>query len=108
MHAMIEPTLRRRCDLNSFGVTRIQFQMVNAVGSWGRHCAWQCLARITLMIMCCRIGTADGDEGGRHQLITAAVGNGNLYILKIQVGDKRWFKGANAFAKGAWDSFVVA
>lgn len=45
--------------------------------------------------------TADGDEGGRHQLISAAVGNGNLYILKVQIGDKRWFKGANAFAKGA-------
>jgi len=44
--------------------------------------------------------TADGDEGGRHQLISAAVGNGNLYILKVQIGDKRWFKGANAFAKG--------
>lgn len=51
---------------------------------------------------------ADGDEGGRHQLITAAVGNGNLYILKIQVGDKRWFKGADAGAKGSWNSFVVA
>ena len=35
---------------------------------------------------------ADGDEGGRHQLINAAVSNGNLYILKVQVGDKRWFK----------------
>ncbi|CAK0782171.1 hypothetical protein CVIRNUC_005594 [Coccomyxa viridis] len=52
--------------------------------------------------------TADGDEGGRHQLISAAVGNGNLYILKVQIGDKRWFKGANAGAKGALDSFVVA
>ncbi|EIE25005.1 photosystem II oxygen evolving complex protein PsbP [Coccomyxa subellipsoidea C-169] len=52
--------------------------------------------------------TADGDEGGRHQLITAAVGNGNLYILKVQVGDKRWFKGADAGAKGTWNSFVVA
>ena len=51
---------------------------------------------------------ADGDEGGRHQLITAAVGNGNLYILKIQIGDKRWFKGADQGAKGAWNSFVVA
>ena len=35
---------------------------------------------------------ADGDEGGRHQLINAAVSKGNLYILKVQVGDKRWFK----------------
>ena len=26
---------------------------------------------------------ADGDEGGRHQLITAAVGAGVLYILKV-------------------------
>ena len=37
--------------------------------------------------------TADGNEGGRHQLLTAAVGNGNLYICKVQIGDKRWFKG---------------
>jgi hypothetical protein len=52
--------------------------------------------------------TADGDEGGRHQLITAAVSGGNLYILKVQVGDKRWFKGADKDAKGAWNSFTVA
>ena len=37
--------------------------------------------------------TADGNEGGRHHLLTAAVGNGNLYICKVQIGDKRWFKG---------------
>merc|ERR1712060_527893 len=38
--------------------------------------------------------TADGDEGGRHQLVVAAVNkrNGLLYTLKIQAGDKRWFK----------------
>lgn len=36
--------------------------------------------------------SADGDEGGRHHLVTATVSNGNLYILKIQAGDKRWFK----------------
>ena len=120
---------------------------------------------------CC---AADGDEGGRHQLITASVSNGNLYILKIQVrksmprqerldvartaplpakvvinvmalhtsaaakriwllracqpaiglqvkltphrasycfaqvGDKRWFKGVEKDAKGAWNSFTVA
>ena len=58
--------------------------------------------------------SADGDEGGRHQvcpcerrvcqislpdhgladmqLITAAVNNGQIYILKVQIGDKRWFK----------------
>ncbi|KAK9841731.1 hypothetical protein WJX74_011020 [Apatococcus lobatus] len=52
--------------------------------------------------------TADGDEGGRHQLITAAVGAGVLYILKVQIGDKRWFKGAKKDAEGAWNSFVVA
>ncbi len=32
---------------------------------------------------------ADGDEGGRHQLITASVSNGNLYILKIQVREEQ-------------------
>ena len=60
--------------------------------SWncGRYYKYEILTR-----------TADGDEGGRHQLISAAVGNGNLYILKVQIGDKRWFKGANAGAKGA-------
>ena len=52
--------------------------------------------------------TADGDEGGRHQLITASVSNGQLYILKVQVGDKRWFKGVEKDAKGAWNSFTVA
>lgn len=52
--------------------------------------------------------TADGDEGGRHQLLTAAVGNGNLYLLKVQIGDKRWFKGADKFAKGCVESFTVA
>ena len=46
---------------------------------------------------CCRYElltrTADGNEGGRQQLLTATVGNGNLYICKVQIGDKRWFKG---------------
>jgi len=52
--------------------------------------------------------TADGDEGGRHQLITAVVGSDKtLYILKIQAGDKRWFKGTKNEAFGAFDSFVV-
>lgn len=50
---------------------------------------------------------ADGDEGGRHQLIAATVANGNLYLIKIQIGDKRWFKGAKKDAIGAWDSFTV-
>jgi len=52
--------------------------------------------------------TADGNEGGRHQLITASVSNGQLYILKVQIGDKRWFKGADRDAKGIWNSFTVA
>lgn len=50
---------------------------------------------------------ADGDEGGRHQLIAATVSNGNLYLIKVQCGDKRWFKGAKKDAIGAWDSFTV-
>lgn len=32
---------------------------------------------------------ADGDEGGRHQLISATVNGGKLYLLKVQAGDKR-------------------
>lgn len=52
--------------------------------------------------------TADGDEGGKHQLINATVSDGKLYILKAQAGDKRWFKGAKKFVEGAWNSFAVA
>ncbi|XP_022136521.1 oxygen-evolving enhancer protein 2, chloroplastic [Momordica charantia] len=52
--------------------------------------------------------TADGDEGGKHQLITAAVKDGKLYICKAQAGDKRWFKGARKFVEGAASSFSVA
>ena len=37
------------------------------------------------------IRSADGNEGGRHQIISAAVSNGQLYILKAQIGDKRWY-----------------
>lgn len=51
---------------------------------------------------------ADGNEGGRHNLITAAVGNGNLYICQVTIGDKRWFKGANKEGQGVFNSFVVA
>lgn len=50
--------------------------------------------------------SADGDEGGRHQLIAATVNGGNLYILKVQAGDKRWFKGAKNDALAALDSFT--
>jgi len=52
--------------------------------------------------------TADGNEGGRHHLIAATVGNGQLYVMKVQIGDKRWFKGAKKDAEGAWNSFTVA
>ncbi|XP_062105691.1 oxygen-evolving enhancer protein 2, chloroplastic-like [Humulus lupulus] len=52
--------------------------------------------------------TADGDEGGKHQLITATVKDGKLYICKAQAGDKRWFKGARKFVEDAASSFSVA
>merc|ERR1712149_57535 len=52
--------------------------------------------------------TADGDEGGRHQLISATISNNILYILKVQIGDKRWFKGAKKEAEGVFNSFIVA
>ncbi|KAL7102497.1 hypothetical protein ACP275_08G123700 [Erythranthe tilingii] len=52
--------------------------------------------------------TADGDEGGKHQLITAAVKDGKLYICKAQAGDKRWFKGAKKFVENVATSFSVA
>merc|ERR1711977_805526 len=52
--------------------------------------------------------SADGDEGGRHQLISATISANTLYVLKIQVGDKRWFKGIRKDAEGVFNSFVVA
>ncbi|XP_062187349.1 oxygen-evolving enhancer protein 2, chloroplastic-like [Phragmites australis] len=52
--------------------------------------------------------TADGDEGGKHQLITATVADGKLYICKAQAGDKRWFKGAKKGVEKAATSFSVA
>ncbi|RWW31492.1 hypothetical protein GW17_00003879 [Ensete ventricosum] len=52
--------------------------------------------------------TADGDEGGKHQLITATVSGGKLYICKAQAGDKRWFKGARKFVESTANSFSVA
>ena len=30
------------------------------------------------------------------------------YVLKVQIGDKRWFKGSKNEAIGALDSFTVA
>lgn len=52
--------------------------------------------------------SADNTEGGRHNLISAAVGNGNLYLMRVQIGDKRWFKGADKYGRGVYDSFTVA
>ncbi|XP_022774614.1 oxygen-evolving enhancer protein 2, chloroplastic-like [Durio zibethinus] len=52
--------------------------------------------------------TADGDEGGKHQLIIASVKDGKLYICKAQAGDKRWFKGARKFVESTANSFGVA
>lgn len=52
--------------------------------------------------------TADGDEGGKHQLITATVKDGKLYICKAQAGDKRWFKGARKYVEGTASSFSLA
>ncbi|KAL0400269.1 UNVERIFIED_CONTAM: Oxygen-evolving enhancer protein 2-1, chloroplastic [Sesamum radiatum] len=52
--------------------------------------------------------TADGDEGGKHLLITATVKDGKLYICKVQAGDKRWFKGARRYVENAASSFSVA
>ncbi|XP_057792849.1 oxygen-evolving enhancer protein 2, chloroplastic-like [Salvia miltiorrhiza] len=52
--------------------------------------------------------TADGDEGGKHHLISATVKDGKLYICKAQAGDKRWFKGTRKFVESAATSFSVA
>jgi len=52
--------------------------------------------------------TADGNEGGRHQLIKAVEAKGSLFILKVQIGDKRWFKGARNEAEACYNSFTVA
>ena len=52
--------------------------------------------------------TADGDEGGRHHLFATTVSNGKLYILKMQAGDKRWFKGTERELKKVQESFSVA
>ncbi|ONK64953.1 uncharacterized protein A4U43_C07F31810 [Asparagus officinalis] len=52
--------------------------------------------------------TADGDEGGKHLVVTATVSDGKLYICKAQAGDKRWFKGARKFVESTASSFNVA
>ncbi|KAI8474828.1 MAG: hypothetical protein J3K34DRAFT_517910 [Monoraphidium minutum] len=50
--------------------------------------------------------SADGDEGGRHILISATVSGGKLWICRIQIGDKRWIKGASKDATGSLNSFT--
>nr|BAH57013.1 AT1G06680 [Arabidopsis thaliana] len=56
----------------------------------------------------CKAQQSHEDEGGKHQLITATVNGGKLYICKAQAGDKRWFKGARKFVESAATSFSVA
>ena len=52
--------------------------------------------------------TADGDEGGRHVLISASVSGGKLYVIRFQSGDKRWFKGQEREIRPAFASFSLA
>ena len=52
--------------------------------------------------------TNDGDEGGRHHLVAAAVSGGQLFLFKVTAGEKRWFRGAKKACLGAWNSFEVA
>lgn len=52
--------------------------------------------------------SADGNEGGKHHLISAAVSNGQLYIMKSQIGDKRWNRGGSKEATTLQKSFAVA
>mmetsp|Transcript_28347 Transcript_28347/g.39159 ORF Transcript_28347/g.39159 Transcript_28347/m.39159 type:complete len:257 (-) Transcript_28347:186-956(-) len=56
----------------------------------------------------CVTRTADGNEGGRHHLISGTVSNGKLYLFTVQIGDKRWFKGMDRPCTAAWKSFTVA
>ena len=51
---------------------------------------------------------ADGDEGGKHNLIKATVSDGKLWILKIQIGDKRWIFGKDKEAMLVFNSFTVS
>jgi hypothetical protein len=52
--------------------------------------------------------SADGNEGGKHNLIKATIANGKLWILKVQIGDKRWIRGVDKEALLAFDSFTVS
>ena len=52
--------------------------------------------------------SADGNEGGKHHMIKATVSSGKLWILNIQIGDKRWIRGQDKEAQGVMESFIVA
>lgn len=43
----------------------------------------------------------DGEEGGKHLLITPTVYGDKLYMCKAQVGDKTWFKGARKYVESS-------
>lgn len=51
--------------------------------------------------------TADGDEGGRHFLVKAAVKNGYLYIIRLCSGDKRWIRQQRGNCYAAMNSFEL-
>jgi hypothetical protein len=54
-----------------------------------------------------RLSSGDGNEGGKHNLIKATVADGMLWILKVQMGDKRWIRGQDKEALTVYDSFMV-
>jgi len=68
------------------------------------------LTRVPCYCCCCRAcpAAAAANEGGRYQLVFAAVSNGKLLICKDSVGDKRCFKGAKKEALAAVNSFKLA
>ena len=41
-------------------------------------------------------------------MIKATVANGKLWILNVEIGDKRWIRGQDKEAEGVVNSFVVA
>ena len=59
---------------------------------------------LPLIVIC----AADGNEGGKHNLIKATVSGGKLFILQVQIGDKRWIRGQDKEAEGVFNSFQVA
>jgi hypothetical protein len=60
------------------------------------------------MRLCSCLIVADGDEGGKHNLIKATVADGKLWILRIVIGDKRWIRGVDKEAMLVFDSFTVS